>query len=351
MLARVTHLLPLTNIRRQRILPLNGRVLVRSGQKVSATDVVADARLAKDHLLLDVSKGLGVPVAQADKLVGRKVGDEVAQGDVIAGPVGILQHTVRSPRDGRIVAVGGGQVLLELENSTLELRAGMAGVVSELIPDRGVVIENQGALLQGVWGNNLIEDGLLTVLARSPEDELTIDRLDVSQRGAIIVGGPCMQPDVLRMAAQIPLRALVLASLSDKLLPLAGSCAIPILVLEGFGRLPMSTIAYKILSTNEKREMSVNAAAWDHNTGERPEVVIPLPSSGQIPTPHESDIYVAGKTVKIIQAPRKGQIATVIAVNPGLVTFPSGIRASAAVLRLEGGEQVTEPLANLDVIS
>jgi hypothetical protein len=351
MLARITHLLPLTNIRRQRVLPVNGRVLVRSGQKVSATDVVADARLAKDHLLLDISRGLGLPTAQADKLIERKVGDEVTQGDVIAGPVGLFQRTVRSPKDGRVVAVGGGQVLLELENSILELRAGIAGVVAELIPDRGAIIETQGALIQGIWGNNLIEDGVLTVLARSPEDELTVDRLDVSQRGAIILGGPCTQPDVLRIAAEVPLRALVLASITAKLIPLAAKCTIPIVVLEGFGRLPMSTSAFRILSTNDKRDICINAAAWNHFTGEKPEVVIPLPSSGQIPAPRESDIYAAGKTVKIIQAPHKGQVATVVALCPGLTTFPSGIRMPAAVLRLESGDQVTAPLVNMDVIA
>jgi len=123
--------------------------------------------------LLDVSRGLGIPVPQADKLVQRKVGEDISQGDVIAGPVGIFQRIVRAPQDGRVVALGNGQVLLELETTMLELRAGIAGVVVELVPDRGAIIETQGALLQGVWGNNLIEDGMLTVLARSPEDELT----------------------------------------------------------------------------------------------------------------------------------------------------------------------------------
>ncbi len=351
MLARVIHLLPLTTITRQRILPVNGRVLVRSGQKVSATDVIADSRLSRDHLLLDISRGLGMPVGKVEKLIIRKEGDELLSGDIIAGPVGLFQRTVRSPKDGRVVVVGSGQVLLELESSTLELRAGLSGVVSELIPERGAIIEAQGALLQGVWGNGLIEDGVLTVLARSPEDELTNDRLDVSQRGAIILGGPCIQAEVLRTAVEIPLRALILSSLAARLIPLAVKSTIPIIVMEGFGRMPLDSTAYKILSTNDKREVCINAAAWDRVTGARPEVVIPQPASGQLPAPRESVNYTAGQTVKVIHAPHKGEIATLVSTSPGLVLFPNGIRAPAATIRLESGDQVPAPLANLEVIA
>ncbi len=37
------------------------------------------------------------------------------------------------------------------------------------------------------------------------------------------------------------------------------SAPLPVLVLEGFGRRPMTPAAYKLLSTNIKREVSLNA--------------------------------------------------------------------------------------------
>lgn len=351
MLARVTHLLPLTTIRRQRTLPINGRILVRSGQKVTATDIIADARLGKDHLLLDISRGLGLPSSQVDKYIVRKEGDEVASGDIIAGPVGVLQRTVRSPKDGRLVAVGGGQVLLEQEGAILELRAGLSGTVIDLIPDRGAIIETQGALIQGVWGNNRIEAGVLTVLARSPEDELTVEHLDVSQRGAIILGGLCTQAEVLRMAAEIPLRALILASLTPNLISMAAKTPVPILVLEGFGRLPLNSITFEILSTNDKRDICLNTAPWNRINGTRPELVLPLPTSGQIPAPLDSNAFVAGQPVKVIRAPNTGQIATLVSLCSGLTLFPSGIRAPAAIICLKSGDQVPAPLANLELIA
>jgi hypothetical protein len=206
-------------------------------------------------------------------------------------------------------------------------------------------------LIQGVWGNNRIEVGILTVLARSPEDELTVERLDVSQRGAIILGGQCTQAEVLRMAAEIPLRALILASLTPNLIATAAHSPVAILVLEGFGRLPLGSSTFKILSTNDKRDICLNTAPWNRINGTRPELVLPLPASGQIPAPMDSSAFTAGQTVKVIRAPYQGQIATLVSLCSGLTSFPSGIRAPAAIIRLESGDQVPAPLANLDVIA
>ncbi len=41
-----------------------------------------------------------------------------------------------------------GQVLLEMESQSHQLLAGINGVVTEIIPDQGVVVETSGALIQ-----------------------------------------------------------------------------------------------------------------------------------------------------------------------------------------------------------
>jgi len=350
MLAPITHILPLTHIRRTRMLPVPGKLLVRAGQKVTATDVVAEARLNVQHLVLDVSRGLGYPPDQVDQFVNRKVGDEVSQGDVIAGPVGVIHRMVRCPKDGRIVAIGGGQVLVEINNAPYEMQAGISGLVVDLIPDRGVVIETTGVLVQGVWGNQKSDKGILTVIANGPNDPLTSAKLDVSMRGVVALAGPCSKAEALKVAGEIPVRGLILPSITGDLVPIAAQLPIPIVVLEGFGNLPMDRQAYQVLSTNEKREVVVNACALDRLTGERPEVIIPLPAVGQIPTPREADIFAPGQTVRILRAPYTAAIGTLVSLRPGQVIFPSGLRAQSATVRLENGEQVAVPLANLEVI-
>jgi len=350
MLAPVTHILPLTLIRRTRLLPTPGRVLVNAGQKVAATDVIADARMNTQHMVLDIGRGLGMPADQVDQYVTRKVGEEVNETDVIAGPVGVFPRTVRAPRSGRIVAIGGGQVLLELGSAPFELIAGLSGTVTDLIPERGAVIETVGALVQGVWGNGKIDKGILTVVCHTPDEELSTSQLDVSMRGVVVLGGPCTSEEVLRTAADIPLRGLIIPSLSANLVSVAAELALPILLLEGFGKIPIDRSAYQVLSTNDKREVVVNAVPRDRRGGRRPEVIIPLPSSGQIPRPREADIFAPGQTVRMLRTPYAASTGTLVTIRPGKNAFQSGIHAPAAVVRLENGDQVMVPLANLEVI-
>jgi hypothetical protein len=351
MLAPVTHILPTTLIRRERVLPVSGRVLVRLGQKVSATEVIAEGRQPAQHLILEIGRGLGVSDGEVAKYIIRKVGEEVKEKDIIAGPLGLFSRTVRAPCDGRITAIAGGQVFLEMEGPPYELRAGLSGVVSELIPD-GAVIETTGSLVQGVWGNGQIDLGLLTNLTKTPGDELSAGLLDVSLRGAVVLGGSCLQAEVLKQAAQIPLRGLVLSSLAAELLPIASASPVAIILLEGFGKLPMNLQAYQILTAAEKSEAIVHACRWDRSRGERPEIIIPSPA-GEAPDlqkPGDAGQLTAGKTVRILRSPYTARTGVLLSIRPGLTAFPSGIQVPAGVVKLANEDQVDVPLANLEVL-
>lgn len=350
MLAPIRHILPLTMIRRERMLPTPGRVVARKGQKVSATDVIAEARLNPDHLLLDIALGLGLPEDQADKQLQCKTGQQVAEGDLLAGPVGLTKRVMRAPRNGRVVLAGGGQVLMELDSSPQELRAGMPGVVTDLLGERGVVIETTGALIQGVWGNGRIDYGLLSVLIRSPEEVLTADRMDVSMRGSVILGGHCADIEILKSAANLPVRGLILASMEAKLIPFAARMHYPIIVIEGFGPIAMNSVAYKLLTTNDRREVALNAEAWDRYTGARPEILIELPAPGELPLPQDAERYAPGQTVRVVRAPSNGIIGKIVKLSSGLITLANGVKAQAAEIQLESNEKVVIPLVNLEIM-
>ncbi len=351
MLAPITHIIPVTTIRRERRLPVMGRVLVRKGQQVNALEVLAEADLAPEHLLLDVSRALGLPASKADQFLQRHEGDEVSEGDVIAGPVGIGRRVLRAPKSGRIVLAGGGQVLLELEGQPYELKACFPGTVADLIADRGAVIETNGALIQGAWGNGKADFGLLNIIARAPDDELTRDRLDVSLRGSIVMGGYCDDPDALRAGNDLPLRGLILASLDASLLSLAQKAIYPIILLEGFGRLAMNAPAYKLLTTSERRDVSLNAESWDQLRGNRPEIVVPLPavSDGLVFAP-DVDSFKVGAQVKILRAPLPSVVGKLVSLRLGKTPLKNGLCADAAEVQLENGETHLLPLANLEML-
>lgn len=350
MQAQVTHILPGVTIRRERLMATGGRIIVRRGQQVKPADVVAEAMVRPEHMLLDISRGLGLSPSDADHYIQRRAGDEVGEGDVIAGPVGIGRRVVRTPRSGTVVIAGGGQVLLELEGLYSELKAGYSGVIADIIADRGVAIEAVGSLIQGVWGNGIINYGLLNILAHTPDEMVTPAMMDVSLRGSVVMACYCADGKVLISADELPVRGMILASMDSSLAPIALKVSYPIMLVEGFGNLPMNQDAFNILSSGKMREVSINAEPWDSATNTRPEAVITLPDGVLPEIPTDSAAFAVGQTVRVVSPPYKGMVGTLTNLLPGLSILPSGLRAQAAGVRLLNGDTVQVPLANLEII-
>jgi hypothetical protein len=350
MLAPVNHILPLTTIERERVLPVAGKVTTKLNQKVSPTDVIAEAIWSREHVLIDVARTLGISANAADRMIRVKVDERVSEGAEIALGKGIIPRTIRAPREGRVVAAGGGQVLMETGDASIQLRAGIPGTIVHIVPNRGAVIRTVGALIQGTWGNGRIDTGPLLNLTENPDDVLTASRLDVSLRGSIILAGFLKDAETLRAAAEVPVRGLILASISPGLLPAAQQMRFPILAIDGFGQIPMNSAAYKLLTSNAKRDVTLNAEAFNRYTGARPEIIIPLPVTQEPPPPTGMETLEAGQTVRMRRAPHAGQIGTLTKLRPGLSSLPSGLRAPAADVKLENGEQILVPLVNLEIV-
>ena len=148
MLAPLLHILPLTSITRARTLPSNARIMVKTGQKVSAMDVVAVMPAERRHTIIDVWQALKPGKKNTGiNLISRKAGEKIKKGDVLAETGGMFSKIVRAPADCEIVAVGGNQVMLEIEGGQIELKAAYNGTVKEILSDRGVLIESTGALI------------------------------------------------------------------------------------------------------------------------------------------------------------------------------------------------------------
>lgn len=350
MLAPVLHVLPLTTIVRQRVLPVAGKVNMHVNQRVNPTDVVAEATFAREHVLLDVARTFGISANDADKLIRVQAGDRLNKDALVAEKPGLIPHSIKAPRAGRVMVAGSGQVLMEVGDARIELRAGLPGLVTQVIPDKGVVIRTAGALVQGVWGNGRIDNGLMVSLLEKPDDVLTAGRLDVSLRGSVILGGQVRDLDTLKAAAELPVRGLILSSIPSTLIQSAYQMKYPIMVTEGFGALPMNSAAFKLLTTNNKREATVNADHVDRYTGTRPEVIIPLPISSEPEEPNKYEVFEIGRPVRMRRPPYAGMIGTISNLPAGLSQLPSGLRAVAAEVKLENGESVLVPLVNLEVV-
>lgn len=350
MLAPIKHILPITNIRRERVLPVPGRVVARRMQKVAPMDVVALANLEPQHIMIDLTQGLNVSPARADDLLQRQAGDVLSKGDIIAGPVGLFQRVVRAPADCEVKIAAEGKVLLEKDTSAYQLLAGMEGTVTNIIPEHGVIVETVGALIQGVWGNGKITHGVIQPLSRDLNDEVHADQIDISFRGAIAIGGYCKDPNFFSTAASIPIKGLILGSMSSSLIPVASDMEYPVIVIDGFGQKPMNTSASRLLISNEEKEISLNAQEYDQSAGIFPEIIISLPSTDQYEMPKEADQFSLGKKVYIDTGPFASRIGTIENFSEKPHTFPNGIQAPGAVIDLGRDKHEWIPLKNLKII-
>jgi len=112
----------------------------------------------------------------------------------------------------------------------------------------------------------------------------------------------------------------------------------------------MTSAAFKLLTTNNKRETTVNAEHLDRYSGHKPEAIIPLPVSSEPDEPNNYETFAAGQTVRMRRPPHAGMIGAISTLHPGLSILPSGLRAPAADVKLENGETVLVPLVNMEVV-
>jgi hypothetical protein len=219
-----------------------------------------------------------------------------------------------------------------------------------LISERGAIIETAGGLVQGVWGNGRIDAGILTRVANQPEEVFSSDQLDVNQRGSILQAGFCEDAAVLEAAAALPVRGLILASISAALLPVASAMPFPILITEGFGLLPMNSAAFEVLTTPESVEVVLNAEAFDPVMFRRPEVIIPRPAAGTPPDDRKPLLLAPRQRVRVVRAPYRSRVGELIQLIQGVETLANGVQTMTASVRLENSELVVLPLANLELL-
>jgi len=192
-------------------------------------------------------------------------------------------------------------------------------------------------------------------MARSPissdlHQELLPDQLDIGFRGAIIAAGFCQKPEALETAANVPVRGLILGSMSSDLVPLAESINYPILVIDGFGTLPMNKAAEEILVTNKDKNVALNAQALDPFLGKYPEVIISQNSQTNLNIPSEVENLRVGKKVIIINGPDRNKIGKIEAIPARKQPLHSGIHTRVDEVLLHNDRRTAVPLNNLEIL-
>ena len=349
-----THVTLLATLQRERLLPAPGEVVVQENQRVDASTIIARVTLAKQHRLVDIARQLGVPANQVDAFMVKHEGDLVKKDELLATRRELfLPHDILSPVEGLLLAVGEGKALIAVAEPPLELRAGMPATVIKVIPDYGVTLETTGALLEGVWGNGQEAFGVIRVVGAGLATPLTPELIETELRGTIIAVGVLQDTATFAKLAEVGTRGLVIGSLHADLIPEVQKLSMPVLVIEGFGIQGFSQPAYTLLVGSSGREAWANAQSWNRFTGRRPEVIIPLPSSGQTPgSPVNGDALKEGVKVRVVRGTEAGRVGQVVSLSTEAMFTASGVRARLAFVKFEESEEPPTPIpfANLEIL-
>jgi hypothetical protein len=284
----------------------------------------------------------------AEALIQRKVGETVGENDILAETGGLFSRVIRTPAPGKIIAIHDGKILIQTETETLVIKAMYSGVISELIPDHGAIIETSGSLIQAAWGNGKFASGPLLTKIEARSTAMTQADLEITARGSIIAASFCNDEKMIDNAAVLPVAGLILGTMPAALIEKAQAQTFPILLIDGFGTSGINNAAVKYLSQYNNHEVIVNASMQFDSSFQRPEALIS--ATVENTDSGKSTRVTTGQMVRIHAGPDMSQTGTIEKVLPGLTALPNGLRVCAASVIMDNKERKTIPVYNLDGI-
>ncbi len=357
-----------THVARDRRLPLKGTVVVGNGDRVKADQVVARTELPGNVHMVNIAGLLNVHQSDVPSFMLKAVGDPVEKDENIAmskGLFGLFKSYCKAPISGTIESVSNvtGQAVLREPPMPVEVNAYVDGVVTEVIPDEGVVVECDGAFLQGIFGIGGEVHGAIEIVASSPGEEVSTDQITPAMAGKILVVGRLASVALLERAAEVGVSAIVAGGINaqdlkeflgyDLGVAITGSeeKGITLVTTEGFGPLAIADKTFALLSENAGRPAAANGATQIRAGVMRPEIIIPDSAGEEVPrTSQQGAGIVVGSPIRIIRAPYFGQLAEVTELPPKLEKMESETLVRVLRARIESGETVTVPRANVEMI-
>ncbi|MGA7731306.1 MAG: hypothetical protein WCD37_08540 [Chloroflexia bacterium] len=377
-----------TNIllRRERRLPVPGEVLVRAGARVEPGDVVAQSTLASEPVSVDIATDLDLsPQATARRLLV-SAGTQVERGGLLAQRAGTGSRTSRAPVAGTFTsydpATGVGLITTPAE--PVSVRAHLKGIVTDLIPYYGAIVETPANLVRGIFGVGGEQHGVLKVAVTAEDEPITQDRLDARLAYSIVLGGSDVDAGALRKLIELGARGVIVGSIRASELasflgyggPNAwrmgvaegeskgwdfppprpeGEWSVPpdfvLIVTEGFGFAPMSKRVFEMIAAYDGQEIAVDGTTRLRGGLSRPEIIIPLARTTAVRRPEEIGPRLAvGSMVRLLSQGYLGQTAQVIELPKGPRAAQSVVISQAADVQMASGQQMRVPVVDLEVV-
>lgn len=352
-------------VRRRRDLPIAGEIIVKEGDLVTGSQVVARAQLEGELRLVRAAEQLGIPATDLSGALKVAEGDLVTEGSLLAelrGLWGLFRSSVVSPISGRVefISSATGHIGVRAPSKPLDLTAYIAGKVVKIEPARAVVIEAESTFVQGIFGVGGERSGVVDLLTIPPTAKVTERDIPANVAGRILIGGNSPSISALRKAAAGGAVGLITGSIDDTTLreyvgydigvALTGDepVSMTVIITEGFGSLPLSERVLETLRRVNGKVGSINGATQVRAGAQRPELIAPM--SPEVAAASQGHGLSVGARIRVIRVPYFGVTGTVSELPRELRRIETGAEVRVLRATLDDGRQVTVPRANVELL-
>ncbi len=357
-------------VKKDRILPLKGDVLVKVGDKVTPDDVVARTHLPGNVVPLNVANKLSLPPEDLSEVMIKKAGDEIKNGEPIAfkkGFIKMFNSECNATIDGTLESISTvtGQVLQRGEPIPVEVKAYITGTVTEVIENEGVIIDTYASFVQGIFGIGGETSGELVIATPDNSTILSDDLITEDMKGKVVVGGSIVTAKAMDKACKIGVNGIVVGGFDDQDLrdilgydigvAITGNEDIvtTLVVTEGFGEISMAHGTFDLLKSCAGKNACINGATQIRAGVIRPEVIIPIEDiSIEDAGDGNSEIVgiSVGSPIRVIRHPYFGRLGNVTGLPSPLHVLESESKARILEVEFEDGEKAIVPRANVEMI-
>lgn len=356
-------------IKKERILPLSGTVLVKEGERVTFDTIVAQAFIPGEPEILNAAPKLNVQKPRLSEYMLKQVGDKIVEGEIIAQNIyffGLMKKYVYAPFDGTVETISkySGRVIVRGSPIPIDVKAYVPGTIIEVIPGQGVIIETTASFIQGIFGIGGESFGEIHMITETENEIITGDMITSEHAGKILVGGSIVTADAMKKANELGVVGIVTGGISSKDLTefigyeigvaITGEEEINITIIatESFGEMPMARHTFEMLKELEGQMASIDGSTQIRAGVVRPEIMVPHLEEVEAVLSEESlDAgMTSGTRIRAIRAPYFGKLGKVVGLPTGLQQLETESKARVMEVEFDDGMRAIVPRANVELI-
>jgi len=355
-------------LRKARILPLQGETTVKVGDRVEGDQVVAVTKIPGNPRIINACIFLDCDPEDMPRYILKKEGEPVSKGEIIARKkFWFIKKEYACECDGvlELITQVSGQIVVREPPIPVDLKAFIPGRIASVMQNQGVVVQCPAAFIQGIFGIGGETHGELQTIVQSESEVVTIDHLKPEHAGRVLVGGSLVKGDVLRKAADMGVKGIIVGGIEDKDLrdflgyeigvAVTGqeNAGLSLIITEGFGKMNMAHASFELLKKHSGDVAYINGATQIRAGVIRPEIIIPLKETATL---GKSDDTVSlegmtpGMAVRIIEAPYFGMLGNIASLPVNLQKMETESTARVLDVQLLDGRTVTVARANVEII-